>query len=1298
MINKNNKNNNIMLRHKKVNHKGELKFQIIDWAFGDTFEIENDSESETESESDWIEPNKKSFEIRVYGVNEEGYSVSGQISGFNPFFYVRMPKKHISLNTFKRVLKSNVKPCFRTCLIDIEYILMKDFYWYNDKEKFAKITLKNMIGFYVFRKLFKGPIKIQKKHYNFKLFESKLPQVLRLIHIKNISACGWIKLKKYKINKPKITRCQIDFKTDYKNIIPLDDNKISKILIASFDIECTSEDGSFPVPTKPNDKIIQIGVTFHYMGEEKCCYKYIASLGTCDKFAKDVKVDCYDDERKLLIGWAKFMNKMDPDIITGYNIDFFDYSYIYERSKYLNCWSNVNIMGRMLHKQDDFKDSSLSSSGLGANIKKLIIMEGRVSIDLYYIAKTGGYGLSSYKLDNVSSEFIIGKVLGVKDNVIKTDSTLGILEDNYIQFWKKEIHGKDKYNDGEKFKIIKIGKNFIELDKIPHITTKYCWGLAKDDISVSQIFGCYKGSSKDRALIAKYCVQDCVLCNKLIMKLKVIENNIGMSNVCSVPLSYLFTRGQGIKIQSLFTKFCNENGYLIPTLEKNNEENNSGYEGAIVFKPKAGVYTKTPIAVLDYASLYPSSMIAENISPDTLISIKDYTIKPITKSKDKYSTLTNKKINDNGIKYEESGSLFKAVNVVKDKLIRYKCREGDFNEEKENRYDNLEGYHYNDIEYGIFTFIDPSNPNKGKIQTGIRVCRYIESDDMSKGITPNIENKLLSSRKFTRSKIKYKTIEYNNKTISGLVKDKGEYYLVNDEKINKEDITKIYDTYNDFEKAVFDGLQKAYKVTCNSIYGQYGAETSAISFKDIAASTTAVGRMMVILARDRVCKMYKGVKLVYGDTDSVFLNYMDYIEKRHGKNLSDEDKLRYTLKYAQESSEKVNKTFKHPQNLEYEKIFFPFCIFSKKRYVGNKYEFDITKYKQTSMGIVLKRRDNAKILKKIYGRIIDIILNERDVEGSIKYFKNAVRDLLDGNVDINDLIINKTLNSNYSDPTKIAHKVLADRIGDRNPGNRPQVGDRIDFCYIDKKELKCDKCNGNIKYTKCKCNYCLGKYCLVHLKGHKCDKKCRFCRKKYVNGDNIKKCETCNGLFCKDCMIKHDIVKDRYGNINTHKHKCKHKLKEKLLQGDLLEDPKYIAENKIKLDYKYYLDHQIKKPVLQIFENVVDNHLQILDDVERDYFNKENGNNTITNYFKSTVKFESRDWMNKDIKEIDMKKINKTIKNRKRNKINLRKNYPPKDNPENFKTGFEKVSKIDNRKYVIVGKRVKKWKRVTEKN
>jgi len=106
------------------------------------------------------------------------------------------------------------------------------------------------------------------------------------------------------------------------------------------------------------------------------------------------------------------------------------------------------------------------------------------------------------------------------------------------------------------------------------------------------------------------------------------------------------------------------------------------------------------------------------------------------------------------------------------------------------------------------------------------------------------------------------------------------------------------------------------------------------------------------------------------------------------------------------------------------------------------------------MGIVLKRRDNAPIVKDIYGGIIDILMKEKNINTGVKFLKNRINDLINGNININKLIITKSLRGNYKNPKQIAHKVLADRIGKRDPGNKPKVGDRIAYVYFKSNKKK----------------------------------------------------------------------------------------------------------------------------------------------------------------------------------------------------------------------------------------------------
>ena len=1376
----------------KFNYKtNDITFQIIDWKSYDIVVKDEDEEENNDTEPNAFENKKKKNKdliIRGYGVTEDGNSICIHIEGFKPYFFFKIPQDwdNKKFDEFKRNILKLVDENQRDGLVDAGIIKKKEFYGFTNNELFnyGIFVFKNQSVYYTFLKIMREKkISVRKwnKEFDFsnKLYETKVSSLLRFFHVKNIDPSGWLKIEagKYRRNIPSLTRTQIDISLNYNDIIKVERNSVAKILIASFDIECCSEDGSFPKFDRKNDPIIQIGTTVYVFGETECRYQYIATLNKCDPI-EGAHVESFYTEKDLILGWAKFIEKLDPDIMTGYNIWGFDWEYIYKRAETGNGGlvpSYHDILYRKLQRlKPEYSNNikveltiqDLSSSALGVNILKYIDIEGIVQIDLLKVVQRD-HKLDSYKLDNVA-------------------------------------------------------KHFMKQQKV--------------DLSPKELFKNFKDGSSDKIKeIAVYCIMDCKLVNDLINQLQVITNNLGMSNVCVVPFSYLFLRGQGIKIFSLVAKFCREESFLIKDLSSDDIDKNS-YEGAIVFVPTPGIYFE-PVVVMDYNSLYPSSMIAENISHDSIVGYKEFGLKPkISKGeKDDFE-------------------------LIKDTINK--------------KYDNLDGYHYIDIEYDVFQGMDDD-----KKKVGYKVCRFAEADNGDKSVLPRILRKLLKARKDTRKIMEYKTFELNDGTsIEGIPSEKEDVYelfnvVTGKTLVNKSDVVSIKQTNNEFQISVLDGLQLAYKVTCNSLYGQVGATTSPICYKELAACTTATGRKMVITARDLTLNTFAGAKLTYGDsvtgdtpllvmingfikimmieelnnewcpyeefkpydtnrkekeqtycnykiwtnsgwskvnrvirhktvkkiyrittdtgcidvtedhslldknkkiikpseckigtellhgfpdvfpvnkfndiskfemgriiddlyagmidvipyeilngtydtkklflklfydrkeclnqnskifyqcmyyllksvnenidklnfkidgknyniminggndiknieflrninydeyvydietesgnfhagigqlivknTDSIFVNFSDEIRRRYpDRDFTEKELLEESIKIGQEAAENINSHMKAPQNIEYEKTFWPFCIFSKKRYFGNKYEHNPEKYKQTSMGIVLKRRDNAPIVKTIYGGVIDIILNKRNIEDSKKFFYNSIKDLLDGNVDISQLVISKTVKTDYANPNQIAHKVLADRMGERDPGNKPQSNDRVPYCYIDTSNLLCKICEVKVTPEKCKCINCMNIYCYYHLNNHKesCNKICRFCKLNCKQA-SLTKCNICNAWYCNKCNDKHKTRTDKYKVV--HHDKCKKPLTTKLLQGDTIEHPAYAVEKKLKIDYNYYLSHQIEKPVYQIFELVMKNPASIIADLVRKMNNTKNNNRSIKDWLTVMAK------------------------------------------------------------------------------
>jgi DNA polymerase delta subunit 1 len=177
-------------------------------------------------------------------------------------------------------------------------------------------------------------------------------------------------------------------------------------------------------------------------------------------------------------------------------------------------------------------------------------------------------------------------------------------------------------------------------------------------------------------------------------------------------------------------------------------------------------------------------------------------------------------------------------------------------------------------------------------------------------------------------------------------------------------------------RSVLNGLQLAYKVVANSVYGQTGSRTSPIRKVEVAACTTAAGRERLMFAKSVVESEF-GAEVIYGDTDSIFVKFPT-------KDLAE------AIALGKQAAERITSQCRKAHKIEYEKTFFPFILFCRKRYMGLKYEDDPTKCKRVGMGIALKRRDNAPIVKDIFGGALDILMEERNLKNA----QNFVKDML----------------------------------------------------------------------------------------------------------------------------------------------------------------------------------------------------------------------------------------------------------------------------------------------------------------
>ena len=681
-----------------------IEFQIYDWQEDHELDKDDDDEDDEEQSSDDI----GNYIIHTFGRTLEGKSVYMRIINYTPHFYIKLP-----LNWSKSQANSNVKQMYtyltsdfnkkvwkkyKSSLINIDVVekMSAEGFTNGKLYLFGRLIFNNMYAMKKFKFLFEESTiyipGVTSKAIQFKTFEANLPPMLRCFHIKKISGCAWVSISKYtmiddKMEDCKESHCNIELRVDWRNIVPIEKDTNAPLRILSFDIECYSSDkDKFPQAKNKSDCIFQIGSTYTYLNESIPYRQHIVCLKETDPVEGSI-VEWYDDERKMIKAWIEEVINNDCDIITGWNIFGFDEAYIYDRCvEFLGLENEILHISKLKKHKCNFRDFKLESAAFGQNQIRMFDTPGRIHIDLMKDVQKN-HKLNCYKLDFVASNFIRNEIYKIE---ILEDKRLLLFCDGVNSIYNQDFihveYALDFISEmiGYKYIVEEIDRTkntlvikpsdalleYLETDTYQEWISsnrkerkfKIYWSQAKDDVGPKDIFRMFNGTSAERAIVAKYCIKDCTIINLLIDKLCVVTNNIEMANVCYVPMSFLFTRGQVIKLFSLCLKNYREAGYLFPVLKKPDEKLPS-YEGAIVFDPEANVEYEA-LAVKDYASLYPSSIIHKNMSHETIVKLDKYDNLPNSNGVNIHYFNAQFKDHDNSIQHRRFAKIGDELGVV----------------------------------------------------------------------------------------------------------------------------------------------------------------------------------------------------------------------------------------------------------------------------------------------------------------------------------------------------------------------------------------------------------------------------------------------------------------------------------------------------------------------------------------------------------------------------------------------------------------------------------------------------------
>jgi DNA polymerase delta subunit 1 len=842
-------------------YKNDIEMQIIEWWAQD----EENDDVEDEEDNSQNEKNTDVYTIRCFGVTQSGISVTCKITGFKPFYYIKVP------NTFSKIhlgyflkfiessyfLKSFNEPLakengrHRSCIEQ-----KKDLFGFrNGKEyKYVKLVFNNYSALMKSRYLFKKATEIAnvtKRPTKFKLYESNFEPFMRYCHIKDILMAGWIRLPKGKYNLTSDSATtQVELSIDRKLVFSMKEHQdLANFLQASWDIEVYSHDRTFPDPkykiTKngnieyPNE-IFQIATTYKYVkgkdtsDKDGFLVKHLLTLKKCDKIDDpNVIVEECKTEKELIKRWVDTISMMDPDIFYTYNGDSFDCMYLVERAELLGLVTSkrsgsktikdgylLKKLSRMTSRMADIKKEYFSSSAYGDSEFNRVYIPGRLNYDLLIHYKRGMKKYSSYKLDNIASEI--------------------------------------------------LGQN-------------------KHDVSVKDIFDFYqRGSPEEICKIGLYCIQDTALLQRLVDKQLILITIMQLANVTFVPIGFLTTRGQTIKVYSQILRKARQMNFLVPHTNFNedayalfvkskdphpfenddigeyveincgksqNESNkplvlmaklseiiddrtfvvfsdmeikndffnikfrykrndyyvtrmwsnddaiDDSFTGATVLEPVPGMY-KDNIAVLDFASLYPTIMISRNLCYSSFVLDEQYlNIPDVNYEKIAWDDKVEYKLRQTCEGVGKSGkskgqvcgkqAYFEVTNELD--VTNYYCRIHD--PLKKSR-DSDEKYQKRDVSYN-YTVVQPhTNQETGEI--------------MNKGVLPALLEELYSERKRV-----------------------------------KREMARAATEGNKLLESILDSTQLAIKVSLNSTYGFLGRGQGNLILKELGSIVTAVGRMLI---------------------------------------------------------------------------------------------------------------------------------------------------------------------------------------------------------------------------------------------------------------------------------------------------------------------------------------------------------------------------------------------------------------------------------------------------------------------
>lgn len=834
-------------RSKSKNKLDDLSFQIIEWHAMDE-ECENDDSevSDVSEVSDnYNKVENKKYVMRCFGVTSDGTSITCKITDFTPFYYIKVPDdfNKIKLTRFLSYLEDSwVLKKYKTNLLKSKCSLVKrkDLFGFRDNKEylFIRLVFNSVTAMNKSKYIFKKPVSIQgvtSKALKYKLYESNFDPFMRYCHIQNILMAGWVKLpkQKYTITDSEATT-GIEVSIYWKDVISLSETQdIANFLQASFDIECYSCDYTFP---DPNKKIYD-----KKQGKE-VYPNVIYQIATTFKYYKD-------------------KNTLVKHLLT------------------LKSCEKINDPNSIVVECKDERELLLKWVDMISNMDPDILYSyNGDTFDWMYIHERA-------KLLNIDSKLKsrLSRLTDVPTDVKKeTFSSSAYGDSDFVRFY---IPGRLHYDLLIHYKRGMKKYPSYKLDYIANSILKE----GKNEVSAKDIFSFYEDGSPDKIkCIGEYCVQDTLLLQRLVDTQLILITIIQLANVTFVPVGFLITRGQTIKVYSQLLRKARQMNFLIPHTNFNEDS----YPITIKTKDPhhfdlehIGEYIeincgKSQVQGKQNQDVRITGKFSEIIDEETFVVLSDieimkeyynisfkhkhssFAIKRMFPSEDSFDdsftgatvlTATPGIFTEN-ISVLDFASLYPTVIISRNLCYSTFVKDSKFLNCKNVKYEHIA---WDDtVEYKLrhtCEGVGKSGKSKGQVcgkqayfdVNGHYYCRIHDPCKKTRD----------ASEKFQKKEVSYEyTVVQPHTNEDGTVVNKGvlpamlEELYAERKKVKKQ-MAIAKEQGNKLLAEILDSTQLAIKISLNSSYGFLGRRQGSLILKELGSIVTAVGRKLLVQSK-----------------------------------------------------------------------------------------------------------------------------------------------------------------------------------------------------------------------------------------------------------------------------------------------------------------------------------------------------------------------------------------------------------------------------------------------------------------